>query len=110
MIAIIYRPHIYPDKAEDYKKYWHQVANYFVEKRGALGSCLHQAENGQFVVYSRWPDKATRDASWPGDDAPSDVLPDDIKHAINEMKKCGDRSKSQPEICMQIVDDLLFGV
>ncbi len=107
MIAIIYRPHIYPEKAEDYKKYWHQVASYFIENCGAIGSCLHQDSDGQFVAYSRWPDKQTRDASWPGDDAPNDMLPEEIKLAIREMKKCGDRSKSKPEICMEIVDDLL---
>lgn len=108
MFAAIYRSVIKPDKEEEYQKLWRQVASYFINHRGALGSCLHKTEDGIWLAYSRWPDKATRDASWPGENAPSNELPDEIREAIIRIKDCGDSNKIFPEIAMEIVDDLLI--
>ena len=67
MFAVIYRGYLKSvDDKEVYRKAWHTVAAYFVAHRGALGSCLHKTEEGMWLAYSRWPDKATRDASWRG--------------------------------------------
>ena len=71
MFAVIYQGYVKPGCESQYKKAWHDVAKYFVEKRGAIGSCLHCTSEGLWLAYSRWPDKKTRDASWPGEDAPS---------------------------------------
>lgn len=60
------------------------------------------------MAYSRWPNKATRDAAWPGDAAPSDVLPEDIKQAIISMKDCFDLEQKFEDICMEVIDDLLL--
>jgi hypothetical protein len=65
MFAIIYRSYVLPGYESQYKDNWYTIANYFVKYRGAIGSCLHQAEDGMYLAYSRWPDKKTRDASWP---------------------------------------------
>ena len=62
-----------------------------------------------WLVYSRWPDKATRDASWSGENAPSDLLPNNIRQAILDLKNCIDQERKLPEICMDVVDDLLLG-
>lgn len=53
-------------------------------------------------------DKKTRDASWPGTDAPSEELPDAIRNAIRTIQNCLDEERKLPEICMEIVDDLLL--
>jgi hypothetical protein len=108
MIAIIYRGYLKPNREADYRRAWHIVASYFVEKRGALGSCLHQAADGMWVAYSRWPDKATRDASWPGDDAPSFDLPDKVREAIIVIQDSTDQDRKLPEICLDVVEDLLL--
>ena len=71
MFAVIYRGYLKSECDDKYKKAWRTVASYFVEYRGALGSCLHKTIDGMWVAYSRWPDKATRDASWPGENAPA---------------------------------------
>ena len=92
MFAVIYRSYILPGQEAEYQRLWHQIATYFVEHRGAIGSCLHKSNEGYWLAYSRWPDKATRDASWPGDDAPSDVLPKNIRLAIIDIKKCADET------------------
>ena len=71
---------------------------------------MHKANDGLWVAYSRWPDKATRDAAWPGDNAPNEILPIAIRQAIKEMQKIKDENKAleqYDEICMEVVDDLL---
>lgn len=108
MFAVIYQGYIKTGCDDEYKKSWHKIACYFKERRGALGSCLHQAENGLWLAYSRWPDKATRNASWPSDNAPSDELPDDVKAAIVTLQNCLDQERKLPEICMEVIDDMLI--
>ncbi|MBX3709994.1 MAG: hypothetical protein KIT56_08010 [Gammaproteobacteria bacterium] len=107
MFAVIYRAFIKPGLELEYQEAWRQVASYFVKNRGAIGSCLHKTTEGMWVAYSRWPDKATRDASWPGENAPADILPDEIKKAIVIIQNCIDQTKKLPDICMEVVDDLL---
>jgi len=106
MFAVIYRGYVNEKMESLYLKCWHQIATYFVDKRGALGSSLHKTEEGYWLAYSRWPDKATRDASWPGDDAPSDELPDEIRQAIVDIQRCIDQERKFPDICMEMVDNI----
>ena len=108
MFAVIYRAFIKPGFELEYQEAWRRVASYFMKNRGAIGSCLHKTNEGMWVAYSRWPDKATRDASWPGENAPSDVLPDEIKKVIITIQNCMDQTQKLPEICMEVVDDLLI--
>jgi hypothetical protein len=107
MFAVIYRGFVKPGKEAEYQKCWRQIANYFIEHRGALGSCLHKTEDGMWLAYSRWPNKATRDASWPEEDAPNKELPNYIRQAIINIKECFDKNNKLPDICMEVVDDLL---
>jgi len=107
MFAVIYRSYIKPELEEEYQKLWNQVASYFIQHRGAIGSCLHKTEDGIWLTYSRWPDKATRDASWSSDSNTVNDLPNDIKKSIIRMKDCGDWNPKLSEICMEVVDDLL---
>ncbi len=62
------------------------------------------------MAYSRWPDKATRDAAWPGDNAPNEVLPLEIQASIKKIqafKKENQDLEIYDEICLEVVDDLL---
>jgi hypothetical protein len=107
MFAVIYRSYIKPELEEEYQKLWNQVANYFIQHRGAIGSCLHKTEDGIWLAYSKWPDKATRNASW-SNDTSIDDLPDVIKDTIVKLKDCADQNRKLPEICMEVLDDLLY--
>ncbi len=107
MFAVIYRGYLKPGREEEYQRLWRQIASYFVEHRGAIGSCLHRASDGLWVAYSRWPSQEARDASWPGENAPSDELAGGIQKAIVEMKDCLDADRKLPDICLEVVDDLL---
>lgn len=108
MFAVIYQGYVKSGREVEYREAWNLVARYFVEKRGAIGSCLHRTSEGLWVAYSRWPDKKTRDASWPGDNAPSEELPHEIHKAILTIKDCLDQTQKFPDICMEVVDDLLL--
>jgi len=108
MFAVIYQGYIKPDRESAYREAWNTVALYFVEKRGAIGSCLHRTSDGMWLAYSRWPDEKTRNASWPGKDDPSEELPDEIRKAILTIKDCLDEERKLPDICMEVVDDLLL--
>ena len=107
MFAVIYQMYVKPGREPEYQELWSKIASYFVEHRGAIGSCLHRGSDGLWLAYSRWPNQATRDASWPGDDAPSDQLPEDIRQAILSIKDCLDPERKCPEICLDVVEDLL---
>lgn len=113
MFAVIYQGFIKTGMEQAYKNAWHEVVTYFVEQRGALGSRLHRTEEGLWIAYSCWPDKATRDNSWPGDNAPSSELPVVVRQAIITIQNCIDHESNQKnqikfETCMEVVDDLLY--
>jgi hypothetical protein len=108
MFAVIYQSYLKPGREEDFQQAWHEIATYFVEKRGALGSCMHKGKDGRWIAYSRWPDKATRDASWREEkNTPSKELPEEVRQAIFLLKECIDQDQKLPDICMDVVNDLL---
>jgi hypothetical protein len=109
MFAVIYQGYVKTGREIEYKKAWHRIACYYIDCRGALGSCLHEGEKGLWLAYSRWPDKQTRDAAWPGENRiPSPALPEDIKEAITTLKDCLDKERKLPEIYLNVVDDMLI--
>ncbi|MEN8236762.1 MAG: hypothetical protein ABFQ95_04375 [Pseudomonadota bacterium] len=105
--AVIYQGFIKEGSEDTYKACWNKIAQYFIASRGAIGSCLHKVEDGSWLAYSRWPDKETRDQSWPGEDEIAQSLPDEIVEAIKGLKACIDHSKPFTETCMQLVEDYL---
>lgn len=106
MFAVIYQGYIKNGREAEYQDAWATVARYFVEQRGALGSCLHRTSEGMWLAYSRWPDKMTRDASWPGEKAPSSELPAEIRKAVLTIKDCLDPERLLPEICMEVIKEI----
>jgi len=105
MIAVLYKFKLKNGKEKEYLQNWRKLASYFVKSRGAVGSCLHKAENGLWIAYSRWPDQKTRKASWTNDKKTLAAMPADIQQVIQSMKSCIKRK--YPEICMKIKEDLL---
>ncbi len=105
--AVIYRGYVKAGMEDSYKKYWNQVASFFIKSRGAIGSCLHKTEEGMWVAYSKWPSKEMRDNSWPDDEDVNESFPIEIKEAILELKNCLDPDRSLPEIAMMVVEDLM---
>lgn len=108
MFAVIYQGYLKPGRENEYQEAWNKVAQYFIEYRGAIGSCLHRTSDGLWVAYSRWPDKKTRDHSWPGENSPSEELPLEIRNAVLTIKDCLDSDRKVPDLCMEVVNDLLL--
>ena len=106
MFTVIYRTHVKLGQEEEYKSLWHQIARYFVKERGALGSKLNFCDEGYFVAYSRWPDRATRDASWRGEGEIPQDLPVEIHKAIVKIKSCVDINRTFNEITMTLIDSV----
>ncbi len=104
MFTVIYRGFILEGKEQDYIAHWKVVANYFKEHRGAIGSTLHQASSGEYIAYSKWPNKVTRDASWGKNSA---ALEPSVEESITKIKACIDHSRPYEEIEMNIVEDFL---
>lgn len=109
MFAVIYKGYVHRGTEEQYQTLWRQIAKNFIDHRGALGSCLHKTAEEEWIAYSRWPDKATRDASWPQEgEELSETLSPEIRTIIIALKKCIDKDRPFQEIGMEVMDDLLF--
>ena len=106
--AVIYRLRLKKARVKRYQVLWNELVDYFKSECGAVGSCLHQAEDGMWVAYSRWPDQATRDKAWPKDKPPSQYLPKRIQAIILEMKSCSDQRYRFDPIEMTVVNDKLI--
>ena len=63
MFAVIYIGYVHPEHESEYRKLWKQIAIYFIKNRGTIGSRLHKTSEEEYLAYSMWPDKKTRDAS-----------------------------------------------
>ena len=110
MFAVIYRGYLKNNKEGAYKNAWRLIAEYFIEEKGAIGSCLHQTSDGMWVAYSRWVSKEARDAAWPKDmESIDENYPIFIKDAIVTLKECVDEKRHLPEMCLDVVEDLLSG-
>lgn len=110
MFAVIYRFRLKPEQVDAYKTNWNIIVDYFKKYRGAIGSCLHKGDDDLWVAYSRWPDRKTRDAAWPGDDQPSANLPPHIRAAIQSMqriKQDNNDLEQFDEICLEVIEDRL---
>lgn len=110
MFAVIYQGYLKPGGENEYQEAWNTVAQYFIECRGAIGSCLHRTSDGLWVAYSRWPDKKTWDNSWPGENAPSEKLPLEVRNAVLTIKGCLDCDRRIPDLCMEVVNDRLLSL
>jgi quinol monooxygenase YgiN len=57
--AVVYRWRLVEGRERDFELAWARLTERLRAERGGLGSCLHRAEDGSFVAYARWPDRAT---------------------------------------------------
>jgi hypothetical protein len=107
MFAVIYRFYIKPEFESEFPKQWKKIATYFVKERGSFGSTLNKSEDGMWIAYSKWPDKATRDASWSAEnEAANSLIPLDLREVIEWMKNSMDMEQKMPEICMEVYETI----
>ena len=62
--VVIYRWRLHPDKEQQFQDVWSRNTPLIIERCGGMGSRLHKAEDGTWLAYAQWPDKATWERSY----------------------------------------------
>jgi quinol monooxygenase YgiN len=55
--CVIYRWRLHPGKESQFREGWERATQTLMRRHGALGSRLHQADDGTWVAYAQWPNK-----------------------------------------------------
>ncbi len=81
--VVIYRWRLHPGKETQFQEVWSRNTPLIIERCGGLGSRLHKAEDGTWLAYAQWPDKATWERSYsvPDWDAAGGIL---LREAVAE--------------------------
>jgi heme-degrading monooxygenase HmoA len=61
--VVIYRWRLRPGMERQFQQAWEQATPLLMRQRGALGSRLHQAEDGTWVAYAQWPSRQSWEQS-----------------------------------------------
>ena len=88
MFNVLYRWRLKPGAEESFRSAWAGVTDLLRRERGALGSRLHKAEDGSWVAYAQWPDKATWEKSTQlgkADEKLSSAMQDAIEECFDPM-------------------------
>jgi hypothetical protein len=59
MFAVIYRWRVIPGLEAQFEEGWRAGTERIAAEFGGWGSRLHRGEDGAFIAYAQWPDKAT---------------------------------------------------
>lgn len=98
MIAVIYRWRVAKKHEAEFQRRWHEITQDILQHHGGGGSRLHQAENGEWVAYARWPSREDRDRAFAA--------------RANEMQDTTPQGEGKAElleeIWLDITDDLLI--
>ncbi len=62
--VVIYRWKIHADKEQLFQEIWCRNTPQIIQRCGGLGSRLHKADDGTWLAYAQWPDKATWEKSY----------------------------------------------
>lgn len=62
--TILYRWRLHPGKEQQFIEVWSRNTPEIIKRCGGLGSRLHKSEDGIWVAYAQWPDRATWEASY----------------------------------------------
>lgn len=62
--VVIYRWRLHPGKEQQFIDVWSRNTPLIAERCGGLGSRLHRAEDGTWLAYAQWPDRATWERSY----------------------------------------------
>jgi len=55
--AVIYRWRIRDGHEDRFQRAWATLTEALKARRGALGSRVHQGEDGLWIAYAQWPDR-----------------------------------------------------
>jgi heme-degrading monooxygenase HmoA len=98
MFIAVYRWKLKEGQEGRFREGWRRRTEEIYRKCGSLGSRLHRAEDGTWVAYAQWPDRATWEsaAGVPVEDAGASEL----------MRESAETS--YPSAYMEVAEDLLM--
>ncbi|TGY87765.1 antibiotic biosynthesis monooxygenase [Marinicauda algicola] len=97
-IAVLYRWRARPGMEDQFRRGWVSGTRAIERQCGSFGAALHQAQDGTFWSYARWPDEATRRACFQDGSVFSDP-------GFGQMSEA--TAETFEEIPLEITDDLL---
>lgn len=96
--AVLYRWRAKPGMEDQFRRGWVSGTKAIEERCGSFGAALHQAGDGTFWSYARWPDEATREACFEDGSIFSDP-------GFGQMSEA--TAETFEEIPLDLTDDLL---
>ena len=63
MFIAVYRWKLKEGREQSFREGWRRRTEEIYRRCGSLGSRLHRAEDGTWVAYAQWPDRATWEAA-----------------------------------------------
>lgn len=91
LFAVVYRWKVEAGYEEAFEQEWHEGTVAIREKYASFGSKLHMAEDGTYVAYALWPNKA----GW-------EQMMEDSKNVVRPH-----RVPVAEPLCLTVIDDLL---
>jgi len=96
MFVVVYRWKVKPGGEDQFREGWREMTQSIYETFGSRGSRLHRAEDGTWVAYAQWPDRATRERAL--------AAPTANEAAGRKMQA---NAEFLAEECLEVADDLL---
>lgn len=63
MFVVMFEFVVKPGCEDAFLAHWPKTTQGIYLFSGSLGSRLHRSDNGEFIAYAQWPDKATWEAA-----------------------------------------------
>jgi heme-degrading monooxygenase HmoA len=105
MYVAVYAWRVKPGFEEQFREAWRRGTRAITRIYGSFGSRLHRAEDGRFIGYAEWPDRASWrrafDAKMVYDDPEARRM---FVEALEEDSRPGELV-----VAMEVLDDILMG-
>lgn len=85
MHAIVYRWRVKDGSEDAFTRAWAQLTDTIRGRCGSFGSRLHRAEDGSWVAYAVWPDRATWEACTPDDPAAATAMREAVEEDFEPL-------------------------
>jgi hypothetical protein len=99
MFVVLYRWRIKAGHEDEFRAAWQRATERIADRYGAFGSRLHLVDDGSWLAYAQWPDRAR----WQKMRSSAPVAPEDF--AIMERASDDDAGFPFPYLTMELTDD-----